>query len=244
MHLGATIALHDDSTRFDARSHPRRRGTREGRADLDHRRRVRSAADRGASSRSPRPARAPADRDRRRDHLRRVQAGAARPAARGHDRRRLRRLGDRRHGVRRTYPDHRRSRVLARSRRDGPLGRPQPRARARGRGDRLDRAARPGAARLPRRREEDGGDVPGRRRSALRGARRSRDARARRHHPHARSRLDGGEHGRREGVRRGGREGPAPPPRRRRRARGGAAEPALRPGGGRHRAAASRRRDA
>ena len=58
----------------------------------------------------------------------------------------------------------------------------------------------------------------------------------------ARPRLDGREHRRREGVRRGGRGGAAPPPRRRRRARRGPPERALRPGGRRGGAARGRAR--
>ena len=55
--------------------------------------------------------------------------------------------------------------------------------------------------------------------------------------PAARPRLDGREHRRREGVRRGGRGRAAPPPRRGRRARGRPDERAVRPGGRRRRAA-------
>ena len=71
--------------------------------DVDRRRRLRAAADRGAAPRAARPAGAEAHRDRRRHHHRRVQAGPARAAAGRHDRRRLRRLRDRRHGVRRAH---------------------------------------------------------------------------------------------------------------------------------------------
>ena len=76
-------------------------GARARRHDLDRRRRVRAAADRGAPPGAPRPASLHADRDRRRVHDRRVQAGAARAAAAPHHRRRLRRVGDRRDGLRR-----------------------------------------------------------------------------------------------------------------------------------------------
>ena len=112
LHLGATIALHDDSTRFDARTHPRRRGARAGRADLDRRRRVRPAADRGAAPRARATCRA----------LQRIGTGGAITSDEckqallellpgRHDRRRLRRLGDRRHGLRRAHPRPRRRRA-------------------------------------------------------------------------------------------------------------------------------------
>ena len=181
------------------------------RAD-DRGRRLRAAAARSARARgattsrrcscSPRAA-----RSSRAD----AQAGASserlpRPA---HPRR-ARLVRERRAGVavsrrRRQRVDRRlRARApAARGAERGPLGR---RSRPASTRARLARAPRARAARLLQGRGEDGAHLPGGRRRALRGARRSRDARG----ATARMRLlgrDSGhdQHRRREGLRRGGR---------------------------------------
>ena len=81
------------------------------------------------------------------------------------------------------------------------------------------RAARPDPARLLQGPGEDRGDVPGRRRRALGGARRPRGRRRRRRDHAARPRLGLDQHRRREGVPRRGRVGAEGPRRRVRRGR-------------------------
>src|SRR5262249_28548577 len=93
--------------------------------------------------------------------------------------------------------------------------------------DRLDRVHWTPAARLPGRRREDAADVPGGAGGALLGRWRSRPLAARRPAALARPRGDVHQHGRREGVRRGGGAGPEEPPGCRRRARRGDPERAL-----------------
>ena len=203
-------------------------------------------ARRGAAPPALRPRRrCSMHRHRRRGHERAAQGGAARAAARTlTDRRRLRRVGDRRHGVR--GPDAGRAAPRASAPAAGAtvrLRRPDALPRAGRRRDRLDRPPRAGCplGYLGDREQTEATFpiVDGERR---RHPRRPGPAARRRLDPHARPRLDGGEHRRREGVRRGGRGGAAPPPRRRRRAVVGRPVGPLRPGGRRGRRARGRAR--
>ena len=67
LHMGATIVMHDDSQRFDARAILEPRRTRAGQPHLDRRRRLRPAARRRAPPAAVRPVLAGPDRDRRSD---------------------------------------------------------------------------------------------------------------------------------------------------------------------------------
>ena len=153
-------------------------------ADVDRRRRLRRPARRGAAPAALRPVVAAAPRHRRRRHRRAAQGGAARAAPAPHDHRRLRRVRDRRHGLRGPQPGDAgpaaftpgagadvvsddRSRFLDAGRRR----------------DRVDGPPGPRAARLPRRPGAHRGDVPGRRRRAGGDPRRPGPAARRRHDP-------------------------------------------------------------
>ena len=142
-------------------------------------------------------------------------------AARHHDLRRLRLVGDRRAGRDLTTKGE----AIAPAFRmdddtcvlDAALTRRLARGEER---DRLAGAHRPPAARLLQRRGQDAAHLSDHRRRALRGARRPRPGRRRRHDPGLRPRLGVHQLRRREDLRRGGRAGAQAPPgglRRRRR---------------------------
>ena len=229
LHNGGTVLLHDDAAPFDARTILETAEREHVTTTHDRRRRVRAADPRRAARAPVRPLVVATACDRRRNDRAGAQAGAARTAPRRDDHRRLRRVGDRRHGVRRI--DEGRADAALPSASTGAAVLSADRTafpRSRRRRDRLDRARRSGSARLPERSGEDRADVPDRRRTPALGAGRPRHASRRRHDRSARPRFDGGQQRWREDLRGGGRGRDPPSPRRPRRARRRPAERPLR----------------
>ena len=229
----ATVVLHDDAAAVRRAHDPRDGRARAGHPHVDRRRRLspgrssRSCGGRRTTSSSL------ADRDRRSDHERGLQAGAPRAPARTSSsstataRRRpaawptaRRETAPRRHGVR---PGRGRRRAL---------GGPHAASSSPG-DDEIGWTARRGRVPLgylgDRTKTEETFPIIDGERVAVPGDRARLDAGW--HDRAARARLDGREQRRREGLRRGGRGGAAASPGRRRRARGRAAERALRRGG-------------
>ena len=179
-------ALHNGRT---VRAPRRRRAVRRAHDPRDRRTRARVTCSRSSATRTRgrsstscgaplRPLVVATARDRRRTDRAGAQARAARTAARRDDHRRLRRVGDRWHGVRRIDEGRADAGVPPVGRRRGAVGRPHAFPRSRRRRDRMDRARRSGSARLPERSGEDRADVPDRRRTPALGAGRSRHPRA------------------------------------------------------------------
>ena len=95
------MVLHDDSQALRRRGHPRHRRAGALPPHVHRRRRLRRADRRGAGPRHAGPVVAPDPRHRRGVHGRAAQGGDPRGPPAPHDHRRLRRVGDRRHGLRR-----------------------------------------------------------------------------------------------------------------------------------------------
>ena len=153
IHSGGTIVLHDDAAPFDARTiletvARERVNLMSIVGDAFARRLIEELR-----TASLRPRLAADHRDGRSRHERGLQGGAARAAPPRHHRRRLRRIGDRRDGLRCDGTRGPVARLRARGGRRGSLGGSPSIPRAGRRRDRLDGAARARAARLPRRPE-------------------------------------------------------------------------------------------